>query len=83
MKLKTLRVMGVLVLIFCAFKLGELQGESNHLKRIVECVKVIDHVDLKTYYDHDIFIGSLFNHADGHNAAIYLKCIFKDMNRNE
>lgn len=78
MRLKTLRIISVLVLILCAFKLGETQGESNYFKRVVECVKVNDYTDLKTYYGHDIFIGSLLNHANGHNAHIYMKCILKD-----
>lgn len=81
--LKTLRVIGVAVMLFCAFQLGRIQGETEYLKRIVECVKINDEVTMQEFYGHS-FKGlehTLWNHAQGHNAHIYLQCMFKDLYR--
>ena len=79
-KLKTLRIISVMALVLCAFKLGEIQGESNYLKRIIECVNIPSNIDMKTFYGHSV-TTELWNHARAHNSEIYIRCIFKDIYR--
>ena len=77
--------MSVIVLILCAFKLGEIQGESNYLKRIHECATIPYDVSLQEFYGHDFkeLTNTIWNHAIAHNANIYVNCIFKDLFKDE
>lgn len=83
MNKNTLKFIGLLIMFFCVFQLGRIHEETQHLKRIDKCVKLLDNTDLKTFYGHEFtdVSGNLWNHALGHNANIYLKCIFKDIKR--
>lgn len=87
MKLQTLRVISIIAMLFCAFKLGSIHQETEHLKRITVCVKAPGNVGLQEFYGHtfrDLNLAhTIWNHAVAHNAKIYLDCIYKDMYRNE
>lgn len=78
MKLKTLRLLGLLAMLYCAFQLGRIDARTEHFKKIVECVGLQD-IDMAEYYGHNATVGYIFNHADAMNSHIYLRCIYKDL----
>lgn len=79
MELKTLRLFLLLLAAFCFYKLGTIHERTTYLKKIAKCVKQPDNVDMATFYGHGVG-PELFNHASGHNAHIYMQCIYKDIN---
>ena len=86
MKLQSLRMMGIIAMLFCAFKLGSIHQETEYLNRITACVKAPDNTSLQEFYGHGFkkenLANTIWNHAVAHNAHIYLQCIFKDLHRN-
>ena len=86
MKLKTLRVIGIVAMLFCAFQLGRIDANTAYLKRIDTCVKLPEHPSIQEFYGHGFkkenLAHTIWNHAVAHNDHIYMKCIFKEI-RNE
>ena len=87
MKLQSLRMIGIIAMLFCAFKLGSIYEETQYLERITVCVKAPNNASLQEFYGHGFrnenLTSTIWNHAVAHNAHIYLQCIFKDMYRKK
>lgn len=85
MERQTLRIAGLLILLFCTFQLGRIDKDTEYKKALVKCVKGPEHADLKTFYGHGFkkegLVHTIFNHAIAHNANIYFNCIMKEVGR--
>ena len=83
MKLQSLKIMGLIAMLFCAFQLGTIHEKTDNYKRIIACAKAPGNVSLQEFYGHDFrslnLTKTIWNHATAHNAQIYMNCIFKDL----
>jgi len=83
--MKNLKIVFVIVMLFCAFSLGRIHESTRYLEAISKCADPsnIDNISMQEFYGHK-FKGmedTLWNHAVAHNANIYWNCMQKELNK--